>query len=153
MEAQNNTPGGFLLDGLYENLNQVKSQAPREFRRVAATGNATYCYDGNEWVLLTMKQYINFKVESRHYITGRGYVTVVHNPDLLPIDVNKSAVVKGQFLLPIRGVECVKTLLYPPTIKPDWGLVTAEETEGDWLTIRMHPDEEGRKTVLTKLLC
>lgn len=28
-----------------------------------------------------------------------------------------------------------------PEPKPDWGLVTSEETIGDYLTVRMYPDE------------
>ena len=33
------------------------------------------------------------------------------------------------------------TLMTVPEPKPYWGLVTSEATTGDWLTVRMYPDE------------
>ena len=77
----------------------------------------------------------------RLHIAGRGYVTVIHNPDRLPIDRDNSAVCNGQFRLPIHGIELMMTLMTIPRVKPDWGLITSEETIGDEITIRMYPDE------------
>ena len=39
---------------------------------------------------------VAFKVKSRYHINGIGYVTVIHNPDLLHIDCDKSVICKGQ---------------------------------------------------------
>lgn len=134
---------GFSFVGNFDSRDELEREAPRKEANVANTRNATYCYDGKEWTLLKMDRFIAFKVLSRHYITGRGHVTVVHNPDLLPIECNKSLIFHdGQFRLPIHGIERQKTLTDPPKVKPDWGLVTSEKTIGDWLTIRMYPDEE-----------
>lgn len=141
MELPDIPTGSFAYAGYYGSRDEIEKNAPRELCSVVATDNATYTFDGKEWLLATCNQYIKFKVKSRHYITGRGYVTVVHNPDLLPIDRNKSAICKGQFRLPIHGIECTMTLMEHPRVKPDWGLVTSEETVGDWLTVRMYPDE------------
>ena len=127
--------------GHFKSRDEIEHEAPRENGNLAQTNHATYCYNGKEWTLIAMDQYITFKVMSRCHVVGRGYVTVVHNPDLLPIDCNKSAVCKGQFRLPIHGIERMMTLMTIPRVKPDWGLVTSEETVGDWLTIRMYPDE------------
>ena len=130
-----------LIISHYDSRNEIESKAPKELGSVAATNWATYIWDGKEWVLATLKQYVTFKVEKRCYIAGRGYVTVVHNPDLLPIDRNKSAICKGQFRLPIHGIEVSTTLMTIPRVKPDWGLITSDETIGDEITIRMFPDE------------
>ena len=132
---------GFLAQGVYANLDEIERMAPRKVDYTAATENAYYYYDGEKWALQTMRQYITFKVVSRHYITGRGHVTVVHNPDLLPIDRDRSAVCKGQYRLPIHGIEKETTLMEPPRVKPDWGLITSEAIAGDEITIRMYPDE------------
>ena len=133
--------GSFALTGHYDSRDEIEKNAPRESGGVAATNWATYTFDGKEWLLATLSQYVTFKVKSRAYIAGRGYVTVVHNPDLLPIDRNKSAVCKGQFRLPIHGIERTMTLMTIPRVMPDWGLITSEETIGDEITIRMYPDE------------
>lgn len=132
---------GFLEQRVYASLDEIERMAPRKVDYTAATENAYYYYDGEKWALQTMRQYITFKVVSRHYITGRGHVTVVYNPDLLPIDRDRSAVCKGQFRLPIHGIEIEATLMEHPRVKPNWGLVTSEETIGDYLTVRMYPDE------------
>lgn len=131
---------GFSADGYYSSRDEIERKAPRKVDYVAATDYATYCYDGEEWALGTMNQYITFKVVSRHYIPGRGYVTVVHNPDLLPIDLHLSAICKGQYRLPIHAIEVCATLMTIPRVKPDWGLVTSEATIGNEITIRMFPD-------------
>ena len=78
----------------------------------------------------------------RLYIAGRGHVTAIHNPDLLPISREGSAVCTGQYRLPIRGVEYTMTLTTVPRPKPYCGLVTSEPTTGDFVTVRMYPDEE-----------
>lgn len=141
MDISNIPTGSFELTGHYDSLNEIESKAPKGLGGVAATKWATYIWDGKEWVLATLKQYVTFKVERRYYIAGRGYVTVVHNPDLLPIDRNKSAICKGQFRLPIHGIEMSTTLMTNPRVKPDWGLITSDDTIGDEITIRMFPDE------------
>jgi len=144
MDISNIPTGSFELTGHYDSRDELEKNAPRELGDVAVTKWATYIWDGKEWVLETLKQYVTFKVEGRYYIAGRGYVTVVHNPDLLPIDRNKSAICKGQFRLPIHGIEGIEvsaTLMTIPRVNPDWGLITSDETIGDEITIRMFPDE------------
>lgn len=132
---------GMSAVGHFKNRDEMEREAQRENGNMAQTNHATYCYDGKEWTLIAMDQYITFKVVSRCHVTGRGYVTVVHNPDLLPIDRDKSAICKGQFRIPIHGIERTMTLM--TTQKPGkyWGLITSEETIGDCVTIRMYPDE------------
>ena len=136
-----NIQTGLSQVGHFSSRDEMERKAPRTAGNVAQTNWATYCYDGKEWTLIEMVQYITFRVLSRHHITGRGYVTVVQNPDLLPIDCDKSAVCKGQFRLPIHGIERSMTLMTIPKVKPHLGLITSEETVGGWLTIRMYPDE------------
>ncbi len=128
--------------GFFCSRDEMERKAPREANRLVQTPGATWCFDGNDWIILCMEQYITFKVVERLYIAGRGYVTVIHNPDRLPIDRDRSAVCKGQFRLPIHGIELTMTMMTVPRPKPDWGLITSEETIGDYLTIRMYPDEE-----------
>lgn len=138
---------GMSFVGNFASRDEMEREAPRKEANVAKTRNATYCYDGKEWVLMAMDQHITFKVLSRHYITGRGHVTVVYNPDLLPIECDKSLIFhEGLFCLPIRGIEREMTLMEIPRAKPYWGLVTSEETDGDYLTIKMYPDEEDETT-------
>ena len=141
MDLPNIPTGIFALAGHYDSRDEIERKAPRELGCVAATNWATYTFDGKEWTLIAMDQYITFKVVSRCHVTGRGYVTVVHNHDLLPIDRDKSAICKGQFRLPIHGIERMMTLMTIQRVKPDWGLITSEETIGDEITIRMYPDE------------
>lgn len=141
MDLQNIPIGGFAYAGYYVSLDEIEKNAPRELNSVVATDNATYAFDGKEWLLSTYNQYIKFEVKKRLYITGRGHVTVVHNPDLLPISRDRSAICKGQFRLPIHDIEREMTLMEHPRVKPCWGLVTSEETVGDEIIIRMYPDE------------
>ena len=124
--------------GNYKSRDEIESNAPREYGSMARTEDADYCYDGKEWVIIRLSQYVTFKVLSRHHITGRGYVTVIHNPDLLPISSAWSAVCEGQYRLPIRGIERTCTLMTIPMVHPDWGLVTSEPTSGKFLTVRMY---------------
>lgn len=128
--------------GHYGSRDEIVREAPREAGNIADTDNAAYCYDGKNWVLVKMRQYITFRVQCRDYVVGRGHVTVVYNPDLLPIDREKSAICEGQYRLPIIAVERSATLTERPRTKPYWGLVTSDKTTGDWLTVRMYPDEE-----------
>lgn len=126
--------------GRFNSRDEVEKDAPRKVGSWVKTPYANYEYDGKQWVLFAVCQFVPFKVLSRHYITGRGHVTVVHNPDLLPIECHKSAICQGPCLLPIRGIERSMTLMTTPKVKPHWGLLTSEETKGDWLVIRMYPD-------------
>ena len=137
-----NIQTGMSFVGNFASRDQMEREAPRKEANVAKTRCATYCYDGKEWVLMAMNQYITFRVASRHYIVGRGHVTVVYNPDLLPIECEKSYIIDGQVRLPIHGIERQMTLMTVPRAKPYWGLVTSEETTGDYLTVRMYPDED-----------
>lgn len=141
MDVPNISAVDRTLVGHYDSLDEIKKNAPRELGNVAATNWATYIWGGKEWLLATLGQYVTFKVESRHHVTGRGYITVIHNPDLLPIDRDKSAICKGQFRLPIHGIELTTTLMTTLEVRSSWGLVTSEETIGDEITIRMYPDE------------
>jgi hypothetical protein len=127
--------------GCYNNLKHLKTSAPRQEGAMAATWTAVYRYDGKEWTLISTDQHIMFKVVKRTYIAGRGHITVVYNPDLLPISTEKSAVCKGQYRLPIHGIDIQKTLAEHPETLPEWGLVTSEETTGENIIIRMYPDE------------
>ena len=77
--------------GNYKSRDEIESNAPREYGSMARTEDADYCYDGKEWTIIRLSQYVTFRVVSRHHITGRGYVTVIHNPDLLPISSAWSA--------------------------------------------------------------
>lgn len=147
MELPDIPTGSFAPTGHYDSRDEIEKNAPRELGSVAATNWATYTFDGKDWLLATLNQYITFKVVGRWHVTGRGYVTEVHNPDLLPIDRDRSAVCKGQFRLPIHGIECTMTLMEHPRVMPNWGLVTSEETVGDWLTVRMYPDEDNNINV------
>lgn len=124
--------------GYFDSRDEIERKAPRKCGSIVQTPHVTWFFDGKDWTVLCMEQYISFKVVKRLYIAGRGYVTVIHNPDRLPIDRDKSAVCKGQFRLPIHGMLMI-------TLKPgkDWGLVTSEETIGDYVTIRMYPDEDN----------
>ena len=133
---------GMMAVGVYDSRDELEAEAPRKAGNCAGTKHAIYHYTGEKWELLTWAQYITFKVLSRHYITGRGHITVIHNPDLLPIESAKSAICKGQYRLPIHGIERTMTLMTIPRVMPDWGLVKSEETLGDEITIRMYPDEE-----------
>lgn len=142
MDLPDNLTADSHFMGYYPSREAIERKAPKEVDSVVATENATYRYDGKEWVIVAMKQYIQFRVVSRHRIVGRGYATVIHNPDQLPIDSERSAVVKGQFRLPIHGIERTMTLMTIPKPKPDWGIITSEETFGDYLTVRMFPDQE-----------
>ena len=128
--------------GYFDSRDDMERTAPRDCGSIVQTPHVTWCFDGKDWIILCMEQYITFKVVERLYIAGRGYVTVIHNPDRLPIDRDRSAVCKGQFRLPIHGIELTMTMMTVPKPKPDWGLITSEETIGDYLTIRMYPDEE-----------
>lgn len=147
MDTSSN-PLGFDGVGFFHSRDEIERKAPRRPNTLAHTNVATYCYSREEWVLVSMAQYIPFKVVSRHHVTGRGYITVVHNPDLLPISCEYSAVCKGQYRLPIHAIERSGTLMENPRIHPDWGIVTSEETEGDELLIRMYPSPMETDTVL-----
>ena len=131
----------------FDSRDEMARSAPRDCGSIAQTPHVTWCFDGKDWIILRMEQYITFKVVKRLYIAGRGHVTVIHNPDRLPIDRDKSAVCKGQFRLPIHGIELTMTLMTTPKPGKDWGLVTSEETIGDYLTIRMYPDEDNNINV------
>lgn len=129
--------------GCFDSRDEMERKAPRGCGCTACTPHATWCFDGKEWIIFSMEQYITFKVVKRLHIAGRGYITVIRNPDLLPIDRDRSAVCKGQFRLPIHGIELTMTLMTTPKPGKDWGLVTSEETIGDYVTIRMYPDEDN----------
>jgi len=129
--------------GYFDSRDEMERKAPRKCGSIVQTPHVTWCFYGKDWIILRMEQYITFKVVKRLYIAGRGYVTVIHNPDRLPIDRDNSAVCKGQFRLPIHGIERSMTLMTIPRVKPDWGLITSEETIGDYVTIRMYPDEDN----------
>ena len=129
--------------GYFDSRDEMERTALRECGSIVQTPHVTWCFDGKDWTVLYMEQYISFKVVKRLYIAGRGYVTVINNPDLLPIDSDRSAVCKGQFRLPIHGIEFTMTLMTIPKPKSDWGLITSEETIGDYVTIRMYPDEDN----------
>lgn len=134
--------GDLRLVGFFDSRDEMEREAPRECYCTACTPNVTWCFDGKKWIIFSMEQYITFGVVKRFRIAGRCYVTVVHNPDRLPIDRDRSAVCKGQFRLPIHGIELTMTPMTVLKPNPDWGLVTSEETVGDYLTIRMYPDEK-----------
>ncbi len=134
--------GDLRLVGSFDSRDEMERKAPRECNCTACTPNVIWLFDSKEWIIFSMEQYITFRVVKRFRIAGRGYITVVHNPDRLPIDRNRSAVCKGQFRLPIHGIELTMAPMTVPKPNPDWGLVTSEETVGDYLTIRMYPDEK-----------
>lgn len=127
--------------GYFDSRDEMERTAPRKCDSIVQTPHVTWRFDGKDWTVLCMEQYISFKVVKRLYIAGRGYVTVIHNPDRLPIDRDKSAVCKGQFRLPIHSIELTMTPMTTPKPGKDWGLITSEETIGDYVTIRMYPDE------------
>jgi len=129
--------------GCFDSRDEMERKAPRKCGSIVQTPHVTWFFYGKDWIILRMEQYITFKVVKRLYIAGRGYVTVIHNPDRLPIDRDRSAVCKGQFRLPIHGIELMMTLMTTPKPKSDWGLITSEETIGDYVTIRMYPDEDN----------
>lgn len=81
-----------------------------------------------------MKPFNEFKVVSRQFILGRGNITVISNKDEIPIDT-KCVVIQEDKMLPIIGVEMLMTLMTEPRPKPNWGIVTNEETVGDTLMI------------------
>ena len=130
------------VDGSFGSRDEMERNATREPGHMAYTPHVFWLYDGREWVVLYMEQYITFEVVKRLRIPGKGHVTVIRNPDLLPIDRDRSAVCKGQFRLPIHGIELTMKPMKFPTPKQDWGLITSEETVGDFLEIRMYPDED-----------
>ena len=138
---------GMSAVGHFKSRDEMERKAPRDCGCIAQTPHVTWCFDGKDWTDLYMEQYITFMVVKRLHIAGRGYVTVVHNPDLLPIDRDKSAICKGQLRIPIHGIERMMTLMTIPRVKPDWGLITSEETIGDEITIRMYPDEDNNINV------
>lgn len=129
--------------GCFDSRDEMERTAPRECDSIVQTPHVTWCFDGKDWTVLYMEQYISFKVVKRLYIAGCGYITVIRNPDRLPIDRDRSAVCKGQFRLPIHGIELTMTLMTTPKPGKDWGLITSEETIGDYVTIRMYPDEDN----------
>lgn len=129
--------------GCFDSRDEMERTAPRKCGNIAQTPHVTWCFDGKEWIIFSMDQYITFRVVKRFRIAGRGYVTVVHNPDRLPIDRDKSAVCKGQFRLPIHGIELTMTPMTVPKPNSDWGLITSEKTIGGYVTIRMYPDEDN----------
>lgn len=129
--------------GCFGSRDEMERTAPRKCGNIVQTPHVTWQFDGKDWTVLFMDQYITFNVVKRLHIAGRGYVTVIHNPDRLPIDRDKSAVCKGQFRLPIHGIELTMTLMTTPKPGKDWGLVMSEETIGDYVTIRMYPDEDN----------
>ena len=133
--------------GCFDSRDEMERTAPRKCGSIVQTPHVTWCFDGKDWIVLCMEQYITFKVVKRLHIAGRGYITVIHNPDLLPIDRDKSAVCKGQFRLPIHGIELTMTLMTAPKPGKDWGLITSEEIIGDYVTIRMYPDEDNNINV------
>ena len=105
--------------GYFDSRDDMERTAPRDCGSIAQTPHVTWCFDGKDWIILRMEQYITFK----------------------------SAVCKGQFRLPIHGIELTMTLMTTPKPGKDWGLVTSEETIGDYLTIRMYPDEDNNINV------
>ena len=137
------------MPGRYDSRKELEREAPRKLGNMARTDNAKYCYDGKAWLIVAINQYVTFEVVSRCYVTGRGYITVIHNQELLPIDKDRSAVCKGQYRLPIHGIEITAKPTARPEPKPDWGLVTSEETVGKFLTVRMYPDEDENVSIDT----
>lgn len=131
--------------GNYGSRDEIEGKAPRKCGSVAHTEDADYCYDGKEWMIIRLSQYVTFRVVSRHHITGRGYVTVIHNPDLLPISSAWSAVCEGQRHLPIRGIERTMKPMTVPIVDPYWGLVTSAPTSGRRLTVRMYAGREDKQ--------
>ena len=77
---------------------------------------------------------MGFKVLSHHYIMGRGFVTVISNPELIPIDTN-CFIIQDDEKIPIIGVEKLMTLMTIPTPKPNWGIVTNKEIFGEIIEI------------------
>ena len=77
-----------------------------------------------------------FDVINRLYIAGRGHITVIRNTDLLPIDTECVILHDGGKELRIVGIECLSTLMTDLHPKPEWGLVTNEETKGDTIAVR-----------------
>jgi len=81
-----------------------------------------------------MKVFNEFKVLNRQFILGRGNVTVILNNDNIPIDTN-SVIIQDSDLIPIIAVEKSMTLMTNPRPKPNWGIVTNEETVGETILI------------------
>ena len=41
---------GLQMKGYYPSLKEIKKKAPRVVDSVVATDNASYCFDGKDWV-------------------------------------------------------------------------------------------------------
>ena len=69
-----------------------------------------------------------FKVKDRVHVNYRGYITVISNPELIPIHVGDS-IQNGDKSWLIEGVERWKNMETGKPF-PTMGLLTAYETEG-----------------------
>ena len=73
-----------------------------------------------------------YTVLDRVHVTGRGYVTVIKNKDLDPIDTDSWIVNKEEGNMMVREVECMKGAT---GVKEDWGILTQKETKGETIFI------------------
>lgn len=78
---------------------------------------------------------MKLKVLDRVYVIGRGYVTVVDNPDRTPIHIGDE-IIDGDSAIPIKGIEGLMNLLSPPVPTRTVGLVTLKETHGNEIHIK-----------------
>ena len=69
-----------------------------------------------------------FKVKDRVHLNYRGYITVISNPELIPIHVG-DYIQSGDGSWLIEGVECWKNMETGKPF-PTMGLLTAYETKG-----------------------
>ena len=81
-----------------------------------------------------MSPFNEFKVLDRLYVLGRGFITVIYNKQNIPIN-GDSVILQDDKQIPVIGVEKTKTLMTDPQPKPEWGIVTNEETVGDTILI------------------
>lgn len=81
-----------------------------------------------------MNPFNEFKVLDRLYVLGRGFITVIYNKQNIPIN-GDSVILQDDKQIPVIGVEITKTLMTDPQPKPEWGIVTNEETVGDTILI------------------
>ncbi len=79
------------------------------------------------------------KVLDRVYVIGRGYVTIVDNPDHIPIHVGDEIIDKDA-AISIVGVEGLMNLLSPPIPCRRIGLVTRKVTHGSEIHIKSKED-------------
>ena len=73
-----------------------------------------------------------YPVLDRVHVTGRGYVTVIKNKDLDPIDTDSWIVNNEEGNMMVRGVECMKGAT---GVKEDCGILTQKETKGETIFI------------------